>query len=273
MFDGIAEKLGKALKKRGHSDEAIEQMKQKVNTDLKNPVKFIGIGQTGVGKTELLRSIFAIGSDKLEDLRRLKTSATRSETKDFFSFQIKSKEGFIVEFTDGPGLGESTDLEEKYLQMWCEEIPNHDLLYWVLDGSSRDIGHIQKNMKYILDRTGYRDKIVVVLNKVDQIRLDRDQISQGMIGWDFDYNVPSDALESLIKERTDDVIAKLANFAGISREQMVICSAYQRWNHDAVLDKLLAFLPPEKRIKASRNRDVKSAAELMSPSAKKEISS
>jgi len=78
-------------------------------------------------------------------------------------------------------------------------------------------------------------------------------------------------LEKLIKERTDDVIAKLAKYADISRKQMVICSAYQRWNHDAVLDKLLAFLPPEKRIKASRNRDIKPAAELMSDSARAEI--
>jgi predicted GTPase len=266
MFDGLVEKLGKGLKGLGYSDEKIKDMENKVSQDLKNnPVKFIGIGQAGVGKTELLRSIFAIGSDKLEDLQRLKTSATKSATKDFFSFQIQSKEGFIVEFTDGPGLGESSDLEEKYLQMWCEEIPKHDLLYWVLDGSSRDIGHIQKNMKYILDKTGYRKKVVVVLNKVDQIRLDAAQEAQGMIGWDREYNVPSDELEKLIKLRTDDVIEKLADYVDISREQMVICSARQRWNHDVVLDKLLAFLPPEKRIKASRNRDVKSAADLRPP--------
>jgi len=271
MFDELAEKLGQGIKKLGYSDEKIQQMKQKVSNDLKHPVRFIGIGQTGVGKTELLRSIFAIGSDKLEDLRRLKTKATRSETKDFFSFQIKSKEGFLVEFTDGPGLGESTDLEEKYLQMWCEEIPNHDLLYWVLDGSNRDITHIQRNMKYILDKTGFRNKIVVVLNKVDQILLETEQEEQGMIGWDYNYNVPSDELEILIKERTDDVIEKLSNHVDISREQMVVCSARRRWNHDAVLDKLLFLLPPEKRIKASRIRDVKPAADLMSPSAKVEI--
>ena len=271
MSDGLVEKFRQGIKKLGYSDEEIQRMEQKVSNDLKHPVKFIGIGQTGVGKTELLRSIFAIGSDNIEDLRRLKTSATKSETKEFFSFQIKSKKGFIAEFTDGPGLGESRDLEDKYLKMWCEEIPKHDLLYWVLDGSNRDISHIQENMKYILDRTGYRNKIVVVLNKADQIRLDIEQEAEGMIGWDYNYNVPSDELEKLIKERTNDVIEKLSEDVDISREQMVICSARQRWNHDAVLDKLLALLPPEKRIKASDNRDPKSAADLMSPSAKKEI--
>lgn len=150
--------------------------------------------------------------------------------------------------------------------MWCEEIPKHDLLYWVLDGSNRDIRHIQENMKYILDRTGYRNKFVVVLNKVDHIELNDNQE-----GWDRDYNIPSDDLETLIKRRTDDVIEKLADYAAISKEQMVICSAKKRWNHDAVLDKLLYFLPPEKRIKASINRDVKSPAEYMSPSARAEI--
>lgn len=263
-------RIGKALDQIGvDSGKAM----RKVSEDLKNPVRFIGIGQTGVGKTELLRSIFAIGSNKLEDLRKLKTSATKSETKNFFSFQVKSKDGFIVEFTDGPGLGESSELETKYLQMWCEEIPKHDLLYWVIDGSSRDISHIQKNMTYILDNTGYRNKIVVVLNKVDQIHLDLEQEAQGIIGWDSDYNVPSDELEALIKERTDDVIKKLSNYASVSKEQMVICSARKRWNHGAVFDKLLKFLPPEKRIKASLNRDVAPPAELMSSRAKQEIAS
>ena len=110
MFSG----LRNALDQLGVDSE---KAMRKVREDLKNPVCFIGIGQTRVGKTELLRSIFAIGSNKLEDLRKLKTSATKSETKNFFSFRIESEDGFIVEFTDGPGLGESSELETKYLQM------------------------------------------------------------------------------------------------------------------------------------------------------------
>ena len=139
--------------------------------DLQQPVRLIGIGQTGVGKTELLRAIFKISSGDLEDYNKLKTGAVRSVTRAFFSFVIENEEGFKVQFTDGPGLGESARIEEALFAAWVEEIPNHDLLYWVLDGSSRDVGHIQVNMKGILDATGYRDRIVVVLNKVDQILL------------------------------------------------------------------------------------------------------
>ena len=155
--------------------------------------------------------------------------------------------------------------------MWIDEVPKHDMLYWVLDGSSRDIGHIQKNMKKILDETGYRNKLVVVLNKIDQILLPQELEIEGIIGWDLDYNVPTLPLERLIKLRTDDIIEKLEKYADIKREQIVVCSARRRYNHGAVLDKILEFLPEDVRIKVSMNRQVKDPSELMSENARKKI--
>ena len=149
-------------------------------------------------------------------------------------------------------------------EMWIEEIPKHDLFYWVLDASSRDMAHIQQNMKHILNRTGFRHRLVVVLNKVDQILLPIEMELKGVIGWDTDLNRPSKALERLITQRTDDIIEKLTKYIELRREQMVVCSARKRWNHGKVLDKILEFLLEEKRLKASRNREVKDFTELMS---------
>ncbi|HWR83969.1 MAG TPA: GTPase [Candidatus Deferrimicrobium sp.] len=250
--------------------------------DMKKPVRIAGIGQTGVGKTELLKSIFRISEEAIsaylkfkglkEDFDRLETGAVKSVTKEFFSFTIENPEGFRVEFTDGPGLGESGETDARYIEMWIKEIPRHDLLYWVLDASSRDMAHIQKNIKYVLDRTNYRDRLVVVLNKVDQILLPIEVELKGVIGWDPDLNRPSKALERLIEQRTDDIMDKLEKYIDLKREQMVACSARRRWNHGAVLDKILEFLPEEKRLKASRNREVKDFSELMSPRGRKIIS-
>jgi predicted GTPase len=173
--------------------------------------------------------------------------------------------------TLGPGLGESAEIEDKYIDLWVNEIPKHDLLYWVLDGSSRDIEHIQRNMKKILDKTNYRQKIVVVLNKVDQILLSVEDETAGKIGWDADYNVPSDDLENLIIERMNDIIEKLSSYAELDKNQIVYCSARKRWNHGKVYDKFIDYLPPEKRLKLSKNRDIKNPVDLMSPSAKEEI--
>jgi predicted GTPase len=243
--------------------------------NMKQPVRIIGIGQAGVGKTELLKSIFKISEEVLddylklkgrkEDFEKLETGSVKSVTKKLFSFVIENSEGFRVQFTDGPGLGESTDKEADYLAMWIQEIPKHDLLYWVLDASSRDMAHIQTNMKSVLDETGFRERLVVVLNKVDQILLPIELELKGVVGWDTDLNQPSKALERLIVQRTDDIMEKLVKYIHIDRAQMVACSARRRWNHGAVLDKFLEFLPEEMRIKASRNRQVKDHTELMSP--------
>ncbi|PLX01106.1 MAG: hypothetical protein C0594_14385 [Marinilabiliales bacterium] len=268
-------KIDKLLKELKLSNEQEEIMKR----NMEIPVKIIGIGQTGVGKTELLKSIFRIQKEKIDAdsmaydriLEKLETGSVKSVTKDFFSFIVTSEEGLKVQFTDGPGLGESKELEDKYLKMWIEEIPKHDMLYWVLDGSSRDIGHIQENMKYVLDMTGYRNNLVVVLNKVDQILLPQDQELKGMIGWDTDFNQPTKNLLKLINHRTDDIIEKLIDYVSLTKDQIVICSARKRWNHGLVLDKMLEYLPEAVRIKASLNREVKDPTELMSLKGKKKL--
>lgn len=262
------------------SDDRTKKL-SKLNEDLRIPVKIIGIGQAGVGKTELLRSIFRVSDHALkdflrfkgrtEDYEKLETGAVKSVTKKFFSFRIENPEGFQVEFTDGPGLGESGDLESAYIDEWIQEIPKHDLLYWVLDASSRDMAHIQRNMKQILDATNYRDKLVVVLNKVDQILLPIEMELRGVVGWDMDLNRPSKALEQLILQRTDDIMEKLGKYIDVDRSRMVACSARRRWNHGVVLDKFLEFLPEQKRIKASRNREVKDFTELMSPRGRQRV--
>lgn len=250
------------------------ERKKKMDILLKErqiPVKIIGAGQCGVGKTELLKSIFDISTGDLTEYEKLKTGAVKAVTKDFFSFVITNDNGFKVQFTDGPGFGEDETLEEKYFKMWINEIPNHDLLYWVLDGSSRDIQHIQRNIKRILDETGYSKKVIIILNKVDQILLSADDEAKGIIGWDNDLNIPSEELDNLIKQRTDDIIEKLEAYVNISRDQIVVCSARKRWNHGAVLERFLQYLPKDKRLFVSTNRDVKDFTELMSEKGKDEI--
>ncbi|GMU38598.1 MAG: hypothetical protein EDS66_13835 [Planctomycetota bacterium] len=253
------------------SPEQRREAMEKIVRDRDKPVRLIGIGQTGVGKTELLRSIFRISDNDVSVLRQLRTDATKSATKRFYSFRISTDFGFQVEFTDGPGLGEDLQLHAELMQAWINEIPNHDLLYWVLDGSSRDISHIQQNMKSILDATGFRGRFVLVINKVDKIELEQDDRDQGFVGWNEDFNQPTKKLLKQIKRRIGDVIEKFRIYAGVDPEHIVVCSALKRWNHDLVLDKMLALLPPECRLKLNENRDVKSSTELMSPDVRRRV--
>lgn len=257
---GLDRLLSEAFDKAGVSEQRQAALLKKVRDDLDEPVKLIGAGQCGVGKSTLLRSIFALEEDDIpEDIT---TSATSAETQDFNSFQIQSEEGFAIEFTDGPGLGESLEKDRKYVPRWIDEVKKHDLLYWVVDASSRDVAHIQRNLEEILDETGYHERVVVVLNKVDQIELRPEDREAGAEGWNDEYNLPSDELETQIERRTNDLIEKFENI-GLSRNQVVACSALKRWNTMEVLDTLIEHLPPKERVKAAANRDVDSFAELM----------
>ena len=126
-------------------------------------------------------------------------------------------------------------------------------------------------MKRILDATGYRNRLVVVLNKVDQILLPLELEERGVIGWDLDFNRPSKALLRLINERVQDVVDKLTGYVEISHDQIVACSARRRWNHGEVLDKFLYFLPENVKIKVSRLREEKDHTELMSRRAREAV--
>lgn len=253
------------------SEEERERLLEEIEKDLAEPVRIIGVGQTGVGKSTLLKSVFSINEDDPEIPDWLEEGGTKETTKEFRSFQIETKEGFKVEFTDGPGLGASIERNEKVLPQWIEQIPKHDMMYWVLDASSRDIAHIQRHMKKILDETEYRNRIVVVLNKVDQIELPPDQREAGEEQWNSKYNLPTDKLENQIEKRTDDIIEKFSEQVDISREQMVACSALKRWNNDKFLDKLVDQLPPEKRLKVLASRDVKDFTDLMADNVKEDF--
>ena len=106
------------------SDEENAIKKKKLIENIEIPVKFAGIGQAGVGKTELLRSIFRIDGTDRSVISNLKTGSYKATTKDFYSFIIKNEFDLKIQFTDGPGLGEDMRLEEKYIDMWCDEIPS-----------------------------------------------------------------------------------------------------------------------------------------------------
>jgi predicted GTPase len=193
------------------SEDGKEQFLSEIRSELDEPVKIIGAGQSGVGKSTLLRSIFEINEDDDDVPDWLTTSPTSAETKEFRSYTMETNDGFKIQFTDGPGLGESIDKDKKYLPQWAEEIEDHDLFYWVLDASARGaISSVQRNLEYLLENTNYDGNIVIVLNKVDQIQLDREDRSQyGGDQWNERYNLPTDKLEEQIEKRANDIQDKL----------------------------------------------------------------
>ena len=268
----LPERINEALPDALNEKEKREFLEE-VREELDEPVKVIGAGQSGVGKSTLLRSIFEINEEEEDIPDWLTTSATSAETEEFRSYTMETEEGFKIQFTDGPGLGESMEKDEEYLPQWAEEIEEHDLFYWVLDSSARGaITSVQRNLDYLLKNTNYDNNIVIVMNKVDQIQLPREKRSKhGGDQWNEKYNLPTDELENQIEKRTEDIQEKLHRYNGISKNQMVACSALKRWHNDEVLDKFVDQLPPADRVKMLAHRDVNDFTELMNEEAKEEL--
>jgi predicted GTPase len=268
----LDEKIDDALPSHLGSEKK-QELLQEVRKELDEPVKIIGAGQSGVGKSTLMRSIFEISEDDSDIPVWLTSSATSAETEEFRSHTIETEEGFKIKFTDGPGLGESIENDKEYRPQWAEQIQDHDLFYWVLDASARGtMSAVQKNLKYLIQETGYDDRMVVVMNKVDQIQLPRDEREKyGGDQWNEEYNLPTDRLEEQIEKRADDIKEKLHSHTGLSKEQMIACSALKRWRNDKVLDKFVEHLPPADRVKMLANRDVNDFTELMSEEAKRKL--
>jgi len=262
--EAFPDSLGEAEKQ-----EFLEEIRQ----ELDKPVKIIGAGQCGVGKSTLLRSIFEINEDDEDIPDWLTDSAVSAETREFRSHTMETDDGFKIQFTDGPGLGESISKDEKYLPQWADQIEKHDLFYWVLDASARGaISSVQRNLDYLLNNTDYENNVVIVMNMVDKIQLPRKERSKhGGDQWNKKYNLPTDKLENQIEKRTEDIQDKLHSNTGVSKDQMVACSALKRWHNDKVLDKFIEQLPPADRVKMLAHRDVSDFTELMNDEVKKNM--
>ena len=101
--------------------------------DLKTPVKILGIGKAGVGKTELVKSIFSYYNEHKPSETELIVSNIHTGTKDFERIIIQSPLGGQILITDSPGLGEGREKDKVLLTNIINEIKNHDLVYWVFD--------------------------------------------------------------------------------------------------------------------------------------------
>lgn len=220
------------------------------------PLKLIGSGQTGVGKTTLIRSIFRISQNQTPP-ETLKVGNIDPVTMKFQTVEI-IKDGFILQLTDGPGLGGTFDEmeEEELIKQWIQEIPKHDLLYWVIDASSRDYYHVFRNLKRILDETKFYDKTIIIINKVDDIFLFDEEKSDKKV-WITKDNHPAPELQQVIELKVTKISEHFARKLGIQKEQIIPCSALKGYKVGSVFDAMVKLVPKEKRIKMYKGVEIK----------------
>lgn len=93
-----------------------KELKEAIKAELKKqkslPIEVIGIGQTGVGKSTVIKSLFKLENESALDIH---TDSIKVATVDIQDYILKTKAGFIIKFTDIRGLAETTQIDEQIL--------------------------------------------------------------------------------------------------------------------------------------------------------------
>lgn len=184
----------------------------------------IGImGKTGAGKSSLCNAIF---SQPLSPTSNVHACTRKAKS---FRLSIGSRQMTII---DLPGVGESSDRDKEYQDLYEQWLPKLDLIIWVIKADDRALSvdhHFYQNV--ICAVPEYQDKVVFVLNQVDKIEPCRE--------WDSIQNCPSSEQKNTITLK----IRAVEGAMGYPRHAIKAVSAVYGYNLPAMIENIIYALP------------------------------
>lgn len=179
---------------------------------MRRPLSVAVFGQTGVGKSTLLNSIFG----------------TDLETSDYEPCTgipniIEASNGdSVLRFIDLPGFGESSDTDDGRLELWKDQVNSADIIMIVIFATSRSIDLDFEQAKKVLHDSQH-DNVIVVCNQTDRIVDVPDGWLFSLVG-DRIKVVARKEMQELI-DRKRSYIRNRANFQLSKKCSIVYCSA------------------------------------------------
>lgn len=225
--------MSKNTKDELTNDELI-QLQKAMLEELEAAPPTIGlIGVSGVGKSSSINAMFRT---------KLAISHTSACTKKFEAskLKLKMKQGDIKDeivklvVIDAPGLGEDIKLDPAYIEQYNKNLPNSDVILWVLNARSRAIALDQM---YLEKFKAFKDRIVFGLNQVDLVH---------PMDWNRKINLPSEEMEENIAEIAKDRTDKIQSIIGRS-PQLISYSANKGYNLEKLFAAIIAACPEKRK--------------------------
>ncbi|CNG99922.1 MULTISPECIES: GTPase family protein [Yersinia] len=208
-------------------DTLPKNLTKKIIRHIDNVINYepiIGImGKTGAGKSSLCNAIF---SQPLSPTSNVHACTRKAKS---FRLSIGSRQMTII---DLPGVGESSDRDKEYQDLYEQWLPKLDLIIWVIKADDRALSvdqHFYQNI--ICAVPEYQDKVIFVLNQVDKIEPCRE--------WDSIQNCPS----SEQKETLELKIRAVEDAMGYPRHAIKAISAVYGYNLPAMIEDIIYALP------------------------------
>ena len=146
-------------------EKIMKQITSLVEQERIKPLSVTIMGQTGVGKSSLLNSLFN---------SQLKTDHIAPCTKEVQKIVVKGESGHEIHFYDMPGIGESDHVDTKYIKWYANHLLKSDIVLWAIHIDNRSITFDINSFKNVLNSIDIKQnksdilrKLTIVLTKAD----------------------------------------------------------------------------------------------------------
>lgn len=239
------------------SEEDFEEIYHMIQDKVDNepPPRFAFIGETGVGKSSTLNSLFNAG------LGVSHTEACTQEVRGIeISFdEVEGANGALIAY-DMPGLGESQLKQREHIQLYERVLKDVDVALWILDAQHRAIASVQHYLETELKAIDPRllDRMVIALNKIELVY-------PGESAWHPLANLPSEEQEENIKGRIRDVKRKIHEVLPRWKGKVIGYSAHKRYNLPHLFDAMMDAVPNKRRWVVASRKALADFLELVDP--------
>lgn len=227
----INEIFDKIFSKANISTEERNSVNAAINKELiERPFKVAVIGQSGVGKSTTLKSVFGLDTY---------TSNLAEGTTEIIEKKFPLRDGFTLAIYDMPGLNNDEDKDIEYAKLYEKILPGCDVIVYIINAHSRDFGEDCRILKEVVlpicNENQVKDNLIIAVNKIDTIG-ENINPNDPELQWDIINNLPSEKLKKAIKIKLGDITDKLIDenligtSEGLAGHQVVFYSAVYNYN-------------------------------------------
>lgn len=241
----------KELEKNGVkvNEDQKRNITNRINSVLSYEPKVGIFGKTGVGKSSLCNSLFGKDICQISDVE----ACTREAKEITLGMGQKG-----IKLLDVPGVGESSERDAEYAELYAKLLPELDVVLWLLKGDDRAFSSDEAFYKNIVKTHLDEGKpFFFVLNQVDKIEPFRE--------WDIEKREPGAKQFQNIHRKVDDVAA----FFGVSSSKVIPVSANEKFNLTKLVDEMVFALPRDKKITLFREVSEENRSEIAHKEVKK----